>query len=126
MSLSFVSSSDSNEIYELKVEAGGCRYQISVNDKLVLDGKSYQFIEKSIKINDQLTDKDLQFIDIHMFRISREMSLKGSKAFVNIKLQKIINDSTVLLNELKLPTFKYDEDEQQPQSISGSIEFKLQ
>ncbi|MGB3453812.1 MAG: hypothetical protein WBA59_08290 [Moheibacter sp.] len=123
---SFVSGPEINDVYELKIEAGGCHYQVQVNDQTVLDGKSYQSIEKKIKINDKLTENGEQLINVHMYRISREMPLKTTKGFVNLSLQKTVKDSTILIKEVKLPTFAYDNDEDQPQSISGSIEFKIE
>gem|GEM_PF-793705 len=123
---SFASNPEINDVYELEVEAGGCHYQVQVNDQTVLDGKSYQSIQKKIKINDKLTDKGEQLINIHMYRISREMPLKTTKGFVNLSLQKTVKDSVILIKEIKLPTFAYDDDEDQPKSISGSIEFKIE
>lgn len=79
-----------NDVYELKIEAGGCHYQVQVNDQTVLDGKSYQSIEKKIKINDKLTENGEQLINVHMYRISREMPLKTTKGFVNLRLQKTV------------------------------------
>lgn len=125
ISWAFVKTPKTDDIYELSVQAGGCHYQISMNDKILMDGKSYQVIEKKIRLNGELTDENEQQIDINMFRISREMSLKATNAFINLKLEKITKDTTVLVKELKLPTFSYDDDEEQPQSISGSIHFKL-
>lgn len=122
---SFVKSSEPAEIYELELNAGGCHYQISVNNKILIEGKSYQSIQKKIKLDDNLQPEGEQLIDAHLMRISREMPLKISKGFINLKLNKITKDSTILVKELKLPTFPYDEDEQQPESISGSIEFKI-
>lgn len=124
LATSFHSSSAFDEVYELKVEAGGCHYLITVNDQMVLDGKSYQSVQKKFKINEQLTKNEEQFVDVHMYRISREIPLKATKAFVNLRLEKTTKDSTILVKELKLPTFAYDDDVDQPQSISGSILFK--
>jgi hypothetical protein len=121
---SFVSSIPLSEVYQIELEAGGCHYQVLVNDKKVMEGKSYQNIEKKIKINDQLTDDEEQLIDVHMYRISREIPLKNTKAFVRLKLQKTVGDSVITIKELKLPTFPYDDDQAQPQSISGSVVFK--
>src|SRR5690554_6016913 len=90
---SFVSSIPLSEVYQIELEAGGCHYQVLVNDKKVMEGKSYQNIEKKIKINDQLTDDEEQLIDVHMYRISREIPLKNTKAFVRLKLQKTVGDS---------------------------------
>ena len=123
--LSFTGSSELNEVYELKIEAGGCAYQITVNEKTVLEGKSYQDVNKKIKINEQLTEDGEQYIDAYMSRITREIPLRNTKAFIKLKLEKTVKDSVILIKELKLPTFLYDDDESQPQSISGSIQFKL-
>jgi len=111
--------------YELVFEAKGCHYQISVNDKLLTEGKSYQKIVKTLEINESLTDSGEQKIDVKMIRISREMPLKTTQAYVNLKLEKISGDSSILIKEVKLPTFPYDEDEDQPHSIGGSIEFEV-
>lgn len=60
-----------------------------------------------------------------MLRISREMPLKTTQAYVNLKLEKISGDSTILIKEVKLPTFPYDDDQVQPHSIGGAIEFSV-
>lgn len=118
-------AADSLAKYELTFEAKGCHYQISVNDKLLIEGKSYQMVTKNININDKLANSGQQKIDIKMIRISREIPLKTTQAFVNLKLEKTSGDSTILIKEVKLPTFPYDDDESQPQSIGGAIEFDI-
>jgi len=113
------------EKYELILEAKGCHYQISVNDKLLAEGKSYQKVFKTLGIDENLTESSEQKIDVKMIRISREMTLKSTQAFVNLQLKRVMGDSAVLVKEVKLPTFPYDDDEVQPQSIAGSIEFEI-
>ncbi len=123
--VSFVKNPDLEEDkYELSLTAKGCHFQVMVNEKMILDSKSYQLVTKNVNINKELTDSGEQKIDIKMIRISREMPLKTTQAYVNLKLEKISGDSTVLIKEVKLPTFPYDEDESQPHSIGGSIEFE--
>ena len=122
---SFVSDSIFDKNYTLTFEAKGCHYQISLNGKIIEDGKTYSRIHKNIKLEKFLSDSVDQKIDIMMYRISREMNLKTTQAFVNVKLEKGEADSVELIKEVKLPTFPYDNDEQQPQSIGGSIEFQL-
>lgn len=123
--LSFVKNPDLEDKYELSLVAKGCHFQVMVNEKMVMDGKTYQMVTKNLNINKELTDSGEQKIDVKMLRISREMPLKTTQAYVNLKLEKISGDSTILIKEVKLPTFPYDEDEQQPQSIGGSIEFTV-
>lgn len=123
--LSFVKNPDLEDKYELSLTAKGCHFQVMVNEKMVMDGKTYQMVSKNLNINKELTDSGAQKIDVKMLRISREMPLKTTQAYVNLKLEKISGDSTILIKEVKLPTFPYDEDEQQPQSIGGSIEFTV-
>ena len=112
-------------VYKLSLEAKGCHYQIAVNGKLVEEGKSYQRINKTIDLTKELTDSVEQKVDVTMLRISRDLPLKSTQGYVNVKLEKVYEDSTVLIKELKLPTFPYDNDEIQPQSIGGSIGFEL-
>ena len=123
---SFTSKPNLVETYELTLEAKGCHYRIVVNDNMIDEGKTYQKIEKTIQLKEELTDSGEQKIDVSMFRISREIPLKTTQAYLNLKLEKHINDSVVLIKEVKLPTFPYDDDEVQPQSIAGSIEFSKQ
>lgn len=123
--LSFVKNPDLEDKYELSLTAKGCHFQVMVNEKMVMDGKTYQMVSKNLNINKELTDSGAQKIDVKMLRISREMPLKTTQAYVNLKLEKISGDSTILIKEVKLPTFAYDEDEKQPQSIGGSIEFAI-
>ncbi|MGB6083955.1 hypothetical protein [Moheibacter sp.] len=123
--LSFVKNPDLEDKYELSLVAKGCHFQVMVNEKMVMDGKSYQMVTKNLNINKELTDSGEQKIDVKMLRISREMPLKTTQAYVNLKLEKIVGDSTVLIKEVKLPTFPYDDDEKQPNSIGGSIEFTV-
>jgi len=123
--LSFVKNPGLEDKYELSLVAKGCHFQVMVNEKMILDSKSYQMVTKNINLNEELTDSGQQKIDVKMLRISREMPLRTTQAFVNLKLEKKSGDSVTLVKEIKLPTFPYDEDEKQPQSIGGSIEFTL-
>lgn len=122
--VSFVKNVDLEEKYELSLVAKGCHFQVMVNEKMVLDGKSYQMVSKNVNINEHLTESGDQKIDIKMIRVSREMPLKSTQAYVNLKLERISGDSTTLIKEVKLPTFPYDDDESQPHSIGGFIEFE--
>ena len=122
---SFTATPNSAESYELILEAKGCHYRIVVNDNVVDEGKTYQRIEKTILLKKELADSGEQKIDVSMFRISREIPLKTTQAYLNLKLEKHLGDSVVLIKEVKLPTFPYDDDEVQPQSIAGSIQFEL-
>ena len=122
--VSFVKNPDLGDKYELSLEAKGCHFQVMVNEKMVMEGKSYQLITKNQNINEELTDSGEQMIDIKMIRISREIPLKATQAYVNLRLEKISGDSVILIKELKLPTFPYDDDENQPHSIGSSIEFE--
>jgi len=124
--LSFVKNSDLEDKYEISLTAKGCHFQVMVNEKMVMDGKSYQMVSESLNINKELSDSGEQKIDVKMLRISREMPLKATQAYVNLKLEKISGDTTILIKEVKLPTFPYDDDESQPQSIGGSIEFEIE
>lgn len=124
--VSFVKNSDLEAKYELSMEAKGCHFQVMVNEKMVLDGKSYQLVTKNLNINKELSDSGDQKIDVKMIRISREMPLKTTQAYINLKLERISGDSTILIKEVKLPTFPYDDDEVQPHSIGGSIEFVVE
>lgn len=123
--LSFVKNPDLEDKYELSLTAKGCHFQVMVNETMVMDGKSYQMVSKNLNINKELTDSGEQQIDVKMLRISREMPLKTTQAYINLKLEKISGDSTILIKEVKLPTFPYDDDEVQPHSIGGSIEFVI-
>lgn len=114
-----------NKNYSLVVEAKGCHYQISLNGKVIEEGKTYSRVEKTINLQKHLNDSIDQKIDVLMSRISREMDLKTTQAYVNLILEKEEGDSSELIKEVKLPTFPYDNDPQQPQSIGGSIEFQL-
>lgn len=110
--------------YTLSVEAKGCHYQININGEKLDEGKTYQKVEKIFVLNKQLTEDDEQVLNINMMRISREMPLNATKAFLNLKLEKTENDSIVYTKEVKLPTFPYDDDDEQPASIGGSIRFE--
>lgn len=123
--LSFVKNPELEDKYELSLVAKGCHFQVMVNEKMVMDGKSYQMVTKNLNINKELTDSGEQKIDVKMLRISREMPLKTTQAYVNLKLEKISGDSTILIKEVKLPTFPYDDDQVQPHSIGGAIEFSV-
>ncbi|MBA5628717.1 hypothetical protein [Moheibacter lacus] len=122
--VSFVKNPELEVKYELSLVAKGCHFQVMVNEKMVMDGKSYQMVTRNLNINKELIDSGDQKIDVKMIRISREMPLKSTQAYVNLKLEKISGDSTELIKEVKLPTFPYDDDEVQPHSIGGSIEFQ--
>jgi len=124
--VSFVKNPGLEDRYELSLEAKGCHFQVMVNENMVMEGKSYQTVTKNLNINESLTDSGAQKIDVKMLRISREMPLKTTQAYVNLKLEKISGDSTILIKEVKLPTFPYDDDENQPHSIGGSFEFEKQ
>lgn len=124
--MSFRFSTAPSTKYELVLEAKGCHYQISVNGELLDDGKTYQKIDKIIDLNKKISESGEQKIDIKMLRISREMTLKSTNAFLNLRLEKRENDSVILIKEVKLPTFPYNEDEEQPQSIGSSIEFNVE
>lgn len=123
--VSFVKNIDLEDKYELSLVAKGCHFQVMVNEKMVMDGKSYQMVTKNLNINKDLIETGQQKIDVKMIRISREMPLKSTQAYVNLKLERISGDSTILIKEVKLPTFAYDDDESQPHSIGGSIEFEI-
>lgn len=123
--VSFVKNTDLEDKYELSLVAKGCHFQVMVNEKMVMDGKSYQMVTKNLNINKDLIETSQQKIDVKMIRISREMPLKSTQAYVNLKLERISGDSTILIKEVKLPTFPYDDDESQPHSIGGSIEFEI-
>lgn len=112
--------------YELSLEAGGCRYQITVNEDQILDGKSYQPVNKTVNIDQYLNGHSEQYIDIKMSRISREMPLKNTGAFIKLRLDKVNKEGSTLIKEIKLPTFAYDDDEDQPHSIGGSIHFRIE
>ncbi|HUH36154.1 MAG TPA: hypothetical protein VL022_10015 [Moheibacter sp.] len=110
--------------YQLHLEAQGCHYQIMVNGEKLEEGKTYQKIERTYQLNKELTDETEQVIDVNMFQISREMPLKATQAYIHLTLEKKENDSIIFVKKVKLPTFPYDEDEAQPQSIGGSIYFE--
>ncbi|MET3733026.1 hypothetical protein [Moheibacter stercoris] len=111
--------------YTLVLEAKGCHYQVSLNGKVIEEGKTYSRVEKTIQLQKHLNDSIDQKINVLMSRISREMDLKTTQAYVGLRLDKGLGDSTEMIKEVKLPTFPYDEDPQQPQSIGGTIEFQL-
>lgn len=119
----FQQSNAPDNKYLLSLEAKGCFYQITINGKIFDESKSYQKINKNFVLDKELTEEGEQLINVNMLRISREMPLNLTKGYVNVKLERKENDSIFLIKELKLPTFPYDEDEKQPQSISGSIYF---
>lgn len=123
--VSFVKNTALEDKYELSLVAKGCHFQVMINEKVIMDGKSYQMVTKNLNINQELSENGDQKIDVKMTRISREMPLKTTQAYVNLKLEKISGDSTILIKEVKLPTFPYDDDESQPHSIAGSIEFDV-
>lgn len=112
-------------VYKLQIEAKGCHYQVSMNGKMIAEGKSYQTITKSIDLSDELIDSIEQKVDVTMLRVSRDLPLKATKGYVHVKLEKVVKDSSQIIKELNLPTFPYDDDEIQPQSIGGSIRFSL-
>lgn len=112
--------------YELSMEAGGCRYQITVNGDQVLEGKSYQQVSKTVNIDKYLNGFPEQYIEIKMNRISREMPLKNTRGFVKLRLDKVNKEGSTLIKEINLPTFAYDDDEDQPHSIGGSIHFTIE
>jgi hypothetical protein len=111
--------------YTIVLEAKGCHYQVSLNGKVIEEGKTYSRIQKNIKLQKHFNDSVNQKLNVLMSRISREMDLKTTQAYVNLKLEKGEGDSVELVKEVKLPTFPYDNDPQQPQSIGGTIEFQL-
>lgn len=123
---SFTGNKPAEEKYEVFLEAKGCHYQISVNDNIVAEGKSYQKVSKIFEINEKLTENGEQKVGVNMIRISREMTLKSTQAYINLQLKKKIGDSAVLIKEIKLPIFPYDDDENQPHSIGEIIEFERQ
>src|SRR5690606_33396851 len=98
--LSFVKNPELEDKYELSLTAKGCHFQVMVNEKRVMDGKSYQMVSKTLNINKELSDSGEQKIDVKMLRISREMPLKSTQAYVNLKLQKISGDSAILIKEV--------------------------
>lgn len=120
---SFKQTTNSTVSYQLELEAKGCHYQITVNGKVLEESKSYQQVNKKFNLEKELTEEGEQRINVNMLRISRDMPLNLTKGYVILKLEKKENDSISLIKELRLPTFPYDEDEKQPQSISGSIYF---
>lgn len=122
---SFHSDVKFDKNYTIQLEAKGCHYQISLNGKVIEEGKTYSMVTKSIKIEKHLTDSAEQRLNVLMSRISREMDLKTTQAYLNLKLEKGEGDSVQMVKEVKLPTFPYDNDEKQPQSIGGTIVFEL-
>lgn len=122
---SFHSDVTLDKNFTIVLEAKGCHYQISMNGKVIEEGKTYSRIQKNIKLQKFLNDSINQKINVLMSRISREMDLKTTQAYLSLRLDKGEGDSTELIKEVKLPTFPYDDDPQQPQSIGGSIEFQL-
>lgn len=121
---SFVKNEDLPPQYALKIEAKGCHYQILINDQTLDEGKSYQTISKSYNLGKELKENGEQDIKIAMLRISREMSLKATQAYLKVSLERKKNDSVEVIKVINLPTFPYDEDEEQPQSIGGTIVFE--
>lgn len=121
---SFVKNEELPPQYTIKLEAKGCHYQISVNDQVLEESKSYQVVNKSFVLDKQLTEEGEQNIKIAMLRISREMSLKATQAYLHVSLEKKVGDSIQIVKTIRLPTFPYDDDEDQPQSIGGSIYFE--
>lgn len=110
--------------YTLSIEAKGCHYQINLNGEPLDEGKTYQKIDKTFELNQKLNEETEQIINVNMNRISREMPLNTTGAFVNLKLEKTENDSVTFTKEINLPTFPYDESEDQPASIAGTIRFE--
>jgi hypothetical protein len=125
LSTSFRSDVVFDKDYTIVFEAKGCHFQISLNGKVIEEGKTYSRINKNIKLEKFLTDSVDQKLNILMSRISREMDLKTTQAYVNLKLERGNGDTLEVIKEVKLPTFPYDNDAQQPQSIGGSVEFQL-
>lgn len=124
MVLSFVKNEELPPQYSLKIEAKGCHYQILINDQTLDEGKSYKLVNKSYELGKKLSEEGEQDIKIAMLRISREMSLKATQAYVKVSLEKKVNDSVEIVKVIQLPTFPYDDDEEQPQSIGGTILFE--
>lgn len=122
---SFTTNEILNKKYNLNVEAKGCHYKISLNGQVIEEGKTYSRVFKNINLEKLLNDSVEQKIDVMIYRISREMTLKSTQAYLNLKLEKGQGDSLELIKEIKLPTFPYDDDAQQPSSIGGSINFHL-
>lgn len=110
--------------YTLSLEARGCHYQISLNGETLDEGKTYQKIDKTFELNQKLNEDEEQIINVNMNRISREMPLNTTGAYVHLKLEKTENDSVILSKEINLPTFPYNNDEEQPASIGGTIRFE--
>lgn len=125
LTVSFIRISEPKEKYEIDFEARGCFYQITVNEETVLEGKSYQMVHEKLDIAKSLADSGTQSIEIKMNRISREIPLKSTGAYMKVILREISEDSTRIIKEVSLPTFPYDDDEDQPYSIAGSIFFEL-
>lgn len=121
--VSFVKKEDPNPQFTLKLEAKGCHYQIMMNNEQIDEGKTYQVVSKTYDLTKKISEEE-QTIQISMMQISREMPLKVTQAYVNLSLEKTVGDSVKIIKTIKLPTFEYDEEENQPQSIGGSISFK--
>lgn len=113
-----------NVKYTLSLEARGCHYQISINGEPLDEGKTYKKIDRIYELNHKLKEESEQTISVNISRISREMPLNITGAFVNLKLEKFLNDSLTLTKEISLPDFPFDESEEQPASISGTIRFE--
>lgn len=109
--------------YLLHFEAQGCHYQILVNGEKLEEGKTYQKIERNYLLDKELIEDSEQNIEVNMFQISREMSLKTTQASLLLRLEKKENDSVVFSKTVHLPTFPYDDDEEQPRSIGGFLQF---
>lgn len=122
--VSFVKNEKIKPQFMLKIEAKGCHYQLTMNNELIDEGKTYQQLSKTIDLTEKLSEEEEQTLRITMMRISREIPLKVTQAYVYLTLEKSIGDSIEIIRSVKLPTFQYDEEEDQPQSIGGSIQFK--
>lgn len=124
LSTSFLTRDFSQDQFQIFLEAKGCHYQISVNDQLVDEGKSYQTIKKTLSIDTYLSGSGEQKVQISMKRISREIPLKTTNASIKLGLQENTSDSVHVIKLLNMPTFPYDDDEIQPQSIGEFIYFE--
>lgn len=74
--------------YLLHFEAQGCHYQILVNGEKLEEGKTYQKIERNYLLDKELIEDSEQNIEVNMFQISREMSLKTTQASLLLRLEK--------------------------------------